>query len=154
MRLPCDEVRYQSFPCVRIIRPGEFSIGPHSDTAYGFGAGQINFVVPLTAAGGAAALFVESWPGREDWHPVAGGYGALKRFFGMLCLHFTSENTTAETRASLDFRVAPGPLWSGEHGDQYTRRDGYYACAKRGPDGAWRRDGPLPEPDKRHGCPF
>jgi len=26
----------QSFPCIRIVRPGEFSIGPHADIAYGF----------------------------------------------------------------------------------------------------------------------
>lgn len=154
LNLPCHEVRFQSFPCVRIIRPGEFSIGPHSDTSYGFGAAQINFVVPLTASSDtASALFVESWPGAEDWHAVMGGYGTLKRFFGMLCLHFTSENTTAETRASLDFRVVPEPLWEAEH-DQYTRRDGYYVRATRSPEGAWTRDDPLPAPDKRHGCPF
>ena len=24
-------VRYQAFPCIRVVRPGEFSIGPHCD---------------------------------------------------------------------------------------------------------------------------
>ena len=27
----CDEIFYQHFPCIRIIRPNEFSIGPHAD---------------------------------------------------------------------------------------------------------------------------
>ena len=26
-------LRYQAFPCVRVIRPGEFSLGPHCDAA-------------------------------------------------------------------------------------------------------------------------
>ncbi len=152
MSLPGGIVRYQSFPCVRIIRPGEFSIGPHSDTSYGFNSGQINFVVPLTPFCGASSLFIESWPGLADWHSVAGGYGVMTRFFGMLCLHFTSENTTSQTRASLDFRVVPEEMWDGGH-DQYTRQDGYYVRARL-VDGAWLRDGDIPTPDKRHGCPF
>jgi hypothetical protein len=28
-------VRFQTFPCVRVVQPGEFSIGPHCDAAYG-----------------------------------------------------------------------------------------------------------------------
>lgn len=31
----CDEIYYQCFPCVRIVQPNEFSIGPHADVAYG-----------------------------------------------------------------------------------------------------------------------
>jgi hypothetical protein len=27
----CDEIYYQAFPCVRIVQPDEFSIGPHCD---------------------------------------------------------------------------------------------------------------------------
>ena len=30
------QIYYQSFPCVRCVRPSEFSIGPHSDISYGF----------------------------------------------------------------------------------------------------------------------
>ena len=40
--------RYQEFPCLRVVRPGEFSIGPHCDTAYGHSIGNLNFHVPLT----------------------------------------------------------------------------------------------------------
>ena len=32
--------RFQQFPCIRIVRPGEFSIGPHSDIAYGHSIGK------------------------------------------------------------------------------------------------------------------
>ncbi|CAE7839781.1 strG [Symbiodinium necroappetens] len=102
--------RYQAFPCLRVVRPGEFSIGPHCDTAYGHSMGNLNFHVPLTpvlGAEGANALFVESRPGAEDWHPLTAkhpGHGFM--FDGARCIHFTLENTTDTTRVSLDFRIA------------------------------------------------
>ena len=145
---------YQAFPCVRIIRPGEFSLGPHSDTYYGFSPAQINFVVPLTCADNSSALHVESFPGKEDWHGVFQDYGSILRFWGALCIHFTIENCTNETRASLDFRVIPdASLFDVEH-DQFTRTLGYYATAER-VDGEWKRlEKSLPVPDKRNGIPF
>jgi hypothetical protein len=33
----CDEIYYQAFPCVRVVQPDEFSIGPHADVSYVFG---------------------------------------------------------------------------------------------------------------------
>jgi hypothetical protein len=148
------DAHYQLFPCIRVIQPGEFSLGVHCDTFYGFSPGNVNFVVPLTHSSGAAALHVETSPGREDWHPVTGGPGTLKRFHGSQCLHFTSENTTGLTRVSLDFRVIPACAWDGAH-DAYTSRSGYYSRAQRGGP-AWTRaeEGPLRAPDARVGYPF
>lgn len=99
--------RYQSFPCLRVIRPDEFSIGPHCDMAYGHSIGNINFHIPLTPTFGTNCVYTESHPGREDWHPLktkAVGLGYV--FDGARCLHFTLENTTPSTRVSLDFRIA------------------------------------------------
>ena len=99
--------RYQAFPCIRVVRPGEFSIGPHCDTAYGHSIGNLNFHIPLTPILGVNALFVESSPGREDWHPLtAEGTGSGFLFDGARCIHFTLENATDTTRVSLDFRIA------------------------------------------------
>ena len=99
--------RYQQFPCIRIVRPGEFSIGPHCDIAYGHSIGNINFHVPLTPCGGTNALFTESHPGKEDWHPLRSKSPGLGYVFdGARCLHFALENTTVTTRVSLDFRIA------------------------------------------------
>jgi cytidyltransferase-like protein len=66
---------YQSFPCVRMIQPNEFSIGPHADVAYGHHPCTINFYLPLTEIGGTSALFLETRPGSQDWHPIQGVYG-------------------------------------------------------------------------------
>mmetsp|Transcript_29151 Transcript_29151/g.44076 ORF Transcript_29151/g.44076 Transcript_29151/m.44076 type:complete len:504 (-) Transcript_29151:187-1698(-) len=99
--------RYQAFPCIHIIRPGEFSIGPHCDMAHGHSIGNINFHIPLTPTYGTNALYTESWPGREDWHPLttkAVGMGFV--FDGARCLHYSLENTTPHTRVSMGFRIA------------------------------------------------
>jgi hypothetical protein len=99
--------RFQAFPCLRVIFPGELSIDPHCDTSHGHSIGNLNFHVPLTPAFGTNALYAESHPGREDWHGLttnSPGLGFL--FDGARCLHFTLENTTNVTRVSIDFRVA------------------------------------------------
>ena len=129
--------RFQQFPCIRIVRPGEFSIGPHSDISYGhsigkelrghfcsvffftylptfcspnrftFSPGNINFHIPLTPSFGTNALFAESHPGKEDWHPLRSRSPGLGYVFdGARCLHFALENTTDRTRVSIDFRIA------------------------------------------------
>ena len=99
--------RYQAFPSLRIVRPGEFFVSPHCDMAYGHSVGDLNFHIPLTATYGTNALYTESRPGREDWHPLktsSPGLGYL--FDGGRCLHFSLENTTDRTMVSLDFRIA------------------------------------------------
>jgi len=104
-----DEIcyRYQAFPCIRVMKPGEFSIGPHCDMAYGHSIGNINFHIPLTPTFGTNALYTETHSGREDWHPLAAKSCGLGYIFdGARCLHFSLENTTDCTRVSLDFRIA------------------------------------------------
>lgn len=99
--------RYQAFPCIRVIRPGEFSIGPHCDMAHGHSMGNINFHIPLTPTFGTNCMYTETHPGREDWHPLmTKSVGLGFAFDGARCLHFTLENTTQSTRVSLDFRIA------------------------------------------------
>jgi len=71
----CDQVYCQSFPCVRVNRPAEFSIGPHCDAMYGHVLGNLNYYLPLTNIWGSNSLFLESSPGAEDWHPIKSQYG-------------------------------------------------------------------------------
>ena len=160
--MPAENILYyQSFPCIRLVRPSEFSIGVHSDVFYGFSQGNINFYLPLTTIYGTNSLVLESIPGLENWHTVDAGYGTIKRFYGALCSHFTPENTTDHTRVSLDFRVVPGSCWETDH-DQFTRNDGYYISCERSPDkssSAWIHSDScsseeLPLPDYRFGFPF
>jgi len=71
----CDEIFYQCFPCIRVVQPDEFSIGPHADVSYGHNPCSVNFYLPLTPIGGSSALFLESRKGSEDWHAITGDYG-------------------------------------------------------------------------------
>lgn len=165
---PIDEIYYQSFPVIRVVRPGDFSIGPHADISYGHHPASINFYLPLTKIEGSASLFLESKPGSEDWHPIEGQYGMVKHFAGAICVHFTPENKTNFTRVSLDFRLIPGPLFNalsklggkqpGGARDVYREKDGFYSrgyCKIGGSETVWNRDGPLQtQPDARFGFPW
>ncbi|KAL7538270.1 hypothetical protein ACHAXR_009528 [Thalassiosira sp. AJA248-18] len=164
---PLDEIYYQSFPCVRVVRPGDFSIGPHADVSYGHHPCSINCYVPLTKIEGSASLFLESGPGSEDWHPIeAKKYGIVKHFAGATCAHWTPENNMDFTRVSLDFRLIPGPMFHalscggkqpGGVRDVYREKEGYYSrcCFKKnGSVSGWDREGPLQIPDARFGFPW
>jgi hypothetical protein len=99
--------RYQAFPTINIVRPGECSIGPHCDLTQGHSIGNISFHIPLTAAFGTNAVHVESRPGREDWHPLSTKSPGLGfHFDGARCLHFNLRNETDITRVSINFSIA------------------------------------------------
>lgn len=161
-----DEWYYQSFPCIRIVKPGEFSIGPHGDASYGHHPCSINIYVPLTKIEGSASLFLESRQGSEDWHPIVGGYGMAKKFAGAICTHWTPENHGDFTRVSLDFRIIPGNMFHllkcgglqpGGVRDVYRQKEGYYTrCFKleSKEQTIWEREGPLQAPDARFGFPW
>lgn len=124
-----SRIYFQCFPCIRVVRPGEFSIGPHCDASYGFSQANINFYIPLTKIFGTNSLILESSPGLEDWHTIELDYGSLKRFYGSQCSHFTAENTTDQTRISLDFRVILEEYWQEDH-DHFCSTPGYYVSCK------------------------
>lgn len=152
-----NEYYYQCFPCTRVVRPGEFSIGIHSDCNYGFHPGNINFYLPLTSIWGTNSLVLESSPGVEDWHTLELDYGEVQRFHGSVCGHFTPENTTSATRVSLDFRVLPGCVYESLH-DQYISEPGYYVKSQKNASGEWVREHHdqclVEDVDWRCGFPF
>ena len=159
----CNRIYYQGFPCIRVIQPGDYSIGPHADVTYGHHPCSINFYVPLTQIGGTSSLYIESRRGSEDWHPIEGDYGFVKQFAGATCLHWTPENMTDYTRVSLDFRLIAGSMYDalscggeikGGQVDVYRRSAGYYSCCRKGEDGTWEREGDLLTPDGRVGFPW
>jgi hypothetical protein len=114
--------RYQAFPKIRVLRPGDMSEGPSCGTASGHSIGYLHFHVPMTATFGTNALYTESHPGREDWHPmVARSVGLGYLFDGARCLHFNMENTTEYTSVSLDFVIA---VYSDETDETYVDGDG------------------------------
>lgn len=92
----------------------------------------------------------------------------MKRFYGAQCSHFTSENTTQQTRISLDFRVIEEKYWQKDH-DHYCSTPGYYSSCRFIEDsdanenrnnfdfedqGEWILEDKLLAPDWRCGFPF
>jgi hypothetical protein len=113
--------RYQAFPKIRVVRPGDASQGPQCDTAVGHSIGYLRFHIPLTPAFGTNALYTESHPGKEDWHPLqtkSVGLGYV--FDGGRCINFNLENTTDSTLVALDFVVA---IYSDYDDDDDATRD-------------------------------
>jgi len=99
--------RYQAFPTIQISRPGESAISsPTCDSIEGHSVGCLTFHIPLTPSEGTNAMFIESHPGKEDWHPLrAKSVGLGYLIDGARCLQFDLENTTSYSRVSLMFRI-------------------------------------------------
>ena len=176
---PSDSItyRYQAFPTIRIARPGCPAEPPRCGTTQGHSIGCLFFHIPLTPSSGDAAIFVESHPGREDWHPLqtkSVGLGYL--YDGARCLQFSFENSSSRSRVSLDFCV----LLYRDKGDAYSRtqlNDGWDLCTqvmrqdsfaaggpgyyeeaiidlRQGVDAVIRKSRKLVDPDSRFGHPF
>jgi cytidyltransferase-like protein len=162
-----ERFMYQTFPCIRIVQPGEFSIGPHADVSYGHNPCSINCYILLTdilETESSSVLFLESVPNRQDWHPILGTYGKVTCFPGAISTHWTTDNHTTRTRVSLDFRIIPGSFFEsiscggaifGGKRDVYRARSGYYSSCRRNTH-CWARDGPMlsPHGDPRFGYPW
>ena len=150
-----NEIFYQAFPCVRCVRPGEFSIGCHADCNYGFQAGNVNYYLPLMEIRGSNSLAIETEPALEDWHFLELQYGEIHRFWGSTCSHFTVENTSPSTRISFDFRVIPAITFHKHKIDRFSSEPGYYVKAVWNEEHkCWERAEDLARPDWRVGFPF
>lgn len=103
----CITYRYQAFPSINVVRPGATAKPPICGVSQGHSLGCLFFHIPLTPSQGTAALYVESHPGRENWHPLqtkSVGLGFL--YDGARCLQFGLEHSNEQTsRVSLDFCI-------------------------------------------------
>ena len=102
-------VVYQAMPTFRVHPPNNVAVGnKHRDGDYNHPEGEINFWVPLTKVWGNNGFWVETSPGKGDFHPVGPlEYGEMFRFYGNRCEHYNNPNDTGSTRVSFDFRVMP-----------------------------------------------
>jgi hypothetical protein len=102
--------RYQAFPNIRVVQADDPAISPVCDTMLGHSLGFLHFCIPLTpSVGDNVALFAESHPGREDWHPLqARAFGLGYVFDGARCLYFDlggGDERRTSTTLSLNFRI-------------------------------------------------
>lgn len=143
------ELWFPVVPTLRVQTPSDeiATIRPHVDGMYDLPDGSMNFWVPLTEVSDHSALWVESEPGLEDFHPLK----TPSRFDGRRCMHFTLPNRSSKTRVSLDFRCVPGAYF-----DPNCRLAtlGYFSsCGRDGPRAPFTTR-TVGTPSKLHGMPF
>lgn len=121
---------------VRSDDDGE-KIGLHCDADYNHQPHEVNFILPLTPMFGTNSVFVESSPGKEDYHSVEAPVGNVFCFYGNKCRHYNRRNETGVSRLSIDFRVIPmkdyDPNWSAVsiHGKRPLTLGGYFKEVNR-----------------------
>jgi hypothetical protein len=107
-------------------------IGFHCDADYNHQPGEINFIVPLTPMFDTNSVFVESEPGKEDYHSINTSIGNAFCFYGNKCKHYNVKNETGVSRLSIDFRIIPMSQydhnWNAEsvHGKRPLTLGGYF----------------------------
>ena len=83
-------------------------IGIHCDGDYNHPTNEMNYMITVTGQSDTNSCYVETEPGKGDFHPININYGEVFRFYGNQCRHFNKKNKSEDTRISLDFRVIPG----------------------------------------------
>ena len=124
---------YQRDPNVRVHLPGtgHHLTQRHCDADYHHQPLELNFWIPLTSCSDSNTLWVESAPGKGDFHPFELKPGEGMRFWGHSCEHYTLPNETDHTRVSFDFRVVPCNLYRETYPNSH-RRDGLPRFATNG----------------------
>lgn len=114
-----DEYIVQKEPSFRIHIPNntalgkrgdekdEEKIGFHCDGDYNHPRSEINYMITITGQNDTNSCYVESEPGKGDFHPINIQYGEVFRFYGNQCRHYNMKNNTGKTRISFDFRIIP-----------------------------------------------
>jgi hypothetical protein len=82
-------------------------IGFHCDGDYNHPPSEMNYMLTVTGQSDTNSCYVESEPGKEDFHPIQLKYGEVFRFYGNRCRHYNKKNISGQTRISFDFRVIP-----------------------------------------------
>jgi len=102
-----EDMIFQSFPSVRFQFINNKTVPRHydSDDIGRHPLGEKNFLIPITAMLGTQRLFLESYPGKEDFQGIDMKYGDILSFNGNTCTHYNEVNTESTIRISMDFRI-------------------------------------------------
>lgn len=113
-----DVLIYQAKPTFRIQLPNNIAVGGNindtaekygwhrdSDPEYNHPLTEKNFIVPLTTSRNTASVYIETFPGSNNFNPAKMNVGEVFNFSGAKCIHGNKPNTTGNSRVSFDFRV-------------------------------------------------
>ncbi len=143
-----DEYIVQKEPSFRIHIPNntalgkrgdevdEEKIGFHCDADYNHPSVEMNYMLTITGQSDTNSCYVETEPGKEDFHPINIRYGEVFRFYANKCRHYNRKNISENTRISFDFRVIPASQYVEDtnvavHSGRKFVVGGYYTRIKK-----------------------
>jgi len=113
------EIIYQKIPTFRTqLAEGNIAVGEwHKDKTYNHGTSEVNFWMPFVNTNNANTIWMESQEDKGDYRPYTVKYGEILVFSGANLYHGNKNNTSNETRVSVDFRlVDPSKFIANEAG--------------------------------------
>ncbi len=87
-------------------------IGLHCDGDYNHPSTEMNYMLTITGQSETNSCYVESEPGKGDFHAININYGEVFRFYGNKCRHYNKKNRTNQSRISFDFRLIPASQYT------------------------------------------
>jgi hypothetical protein len=144
-----DEYIVQKEPSFRIHIPNNTALGKrddqnddeiiglHCDSDYNHPTAEVNYMLTITGQSESNSCYVESEPGKADFHSINLQYGEVFRFYGNKCRHYNKRNMTNQSRISFDFRIIPASQYietesSAIHsGRKFTVGEYYMRLSKR-----------------------
>ena len=112
-----EDIVYQKIPTFRtqlVKNLGVFEF--HRDRDYAHNEEERNFFLPFTDAYATNTIWVESEEDKADYSPMTTLYGQVVKWNGNSLMHGNRQNTTSNTRVSVDFRCIPFSKYSEEEG--------------------------------------
>lgn len=112
-----EDVVYQKIPTFRVQLVNNLGVFEfHRDRDYAHNIEERNFFLPFTDAYSTNTIWVESEEDKADYSPMNTLYGEVVKWNGNNLMHGNKQNTTQNTRVSVDFRCIPASLYSEEEG--------------------------------------
>jgi len=118
-----ENIVYQKIPTFRTHLVNNLSVFEfHKDNSYQHNKSEVNFFLPFTDAYDTSTIWVESEEDKGDYTPMNTLYGETVKWYGNYLTHGNKQNTTQNTRVSVDFRVIPLSKYNEEDGSAiYTK---------------------------------
>ena len=112
-----EDIVYQKIPTFRVQLVNNLGVFEfHRDRDYAHNSEEKNFFLPFTDAYSTNTIWAESEEDKGDYSPMNTLYGQVVKWDGNKLMHGNKQNTTQNTRVSVDFRCIPSSLYFEEEG--------------------------------------
>ena len=108
-----EEIVYQKIPTFRVHLPNNIAVGEYHkdknyrDEVWAEKVKETNYYLPFTKAYEGNTIWAESKEDKGDFKPMTCEYGECYEWDASNLMHGNKDNSTPDTRVSVDFRVIP-----------------------------------------------